>query len=340
MQAIDMHAHYWPRGLLAAAREGREWFGWRPGAGPSGEPTLELAGETIAFNAPAKDLEDPKARQKIRWETQGIDFEALMIVGFLWNYHLSPDDGAAYCREVNEELSELQASDPAHYRGLGLLPMQDQAAALEELRYATEVLGLQSFAMATHVNGLDLDHPTVVPIIDAMADADVSITVHPAYFDKIGDKDRFAKHHFKSSFGAPIESSIALLSLAYDGLMDRHPELRIWFTHGGGIAMYTAGRFETHWNRLAADKKPMLHEPSQYLKRVHVDCLVHDDSSLRFLIERVGISPITLGTDYPFVWDHPGGAANWIREAPFLSAEEKEDILWRNAARFLRIPTE
>lgn len=338
MQAIDMHAHYWPRGLLHAVREGREWFGWKPATTSSGSPALELLGEILPFNAPEKDLEDPAARQKIRWNTQGVDFEALMVVGFLWNYHLDPEQGAAFCRETNTELAELERAVPEHYRGLALLPMQDYDAAVQELAYATDVLGLRSFAMSSHVNGMNLDDPSVIRTIDAMADADVSITVHPPYFDKIGDKDRFARHHFKSSFGAPVESSIALLSLAYDGLLDRHPGLRIWFTHGGGVATYTMGRFESHWHRLEADARPMQKPPSEYLRQVHVDCLVHDDDSLRFLIQRIGISQVTLGTDYPFAWDHPGGAANWIRDAPFLSHEEKDAILWKNAARFLRLP--
>jgi aminocarboxymuconate-semialdehyde decarboxylase len=338
MQAIDMHAHYWPRGLLAAVRGGREWYGWRPTTTAAGKPALELMGETLPFTAPEQDLEDPEARQKIRWETQGVDFEALMVVGFLWNYHLDPEQGAAYCREVNEELAELERSHPDHYRGLALLPMQDHAAAMQELAYATDVLGLRSFAMSSHVNGLNLDDPAIMPTIDALADADVSINVHPPYFDKIGDGDRFQRHYFKSTFGAPIESSIALLSLAYGGLYDRHPDLRIWFTHGCGVANFTMGRFESHWNRFPADQKPMQTPPSACLKRSHGDCLVHDDDSLRFLIERLGISQVTLGTDYPFVWDHPGGAANWVRDADFLSQEEKDAILWKNAARFLRLP--
>lgn len=339
MQAIDMHAHYWPRGLLHAVRDGRQWYGWTPGHNASGAPTLELGGEVLPFDAPAMDLEDPATRLKIRMDTQGIDFEALMVVGFLWNYHLEPDEGAAYCREINTELAELERSHPNHFRGLGLLPMQDVDSALSELAYAIDVLGLRSFAMASHINGLNLDDPAVIPILDAMADADVSITVHPPYFDKIGDKDRFARHYFKSTFGAPVESSVAMLSLMYDGLLDRHPNLRIWFTHGGGVAIYTIGRFESHWQRLAADRKPMLKSPRAYLEQIHVGCLVHDDASLRFLIERIGASRITLGTDYPFVWDHPGGAANWIRDAEFLTPEEKDAILWRNAARFLRLGT-
>lgn len=337
VQAIDMHAHYWPRGILRAVREGTEWFGWRAVKSKRGGIELVLGDVAIPFKAPEQDLEDPSSRMKNRMEAQGIDFEALMVVGFLWNHHLEADEGVRFANEINEELAELERVYPDRFRGLGVLPMQDTEAALSSLRYAVEDLGMQSFALAGHVNGRNLDDPGIMVVIERMIDLDVSISVHPPFFDKLGEHDRLAKHYFKSSMAAPIESSIAMMSLIYDGLLDRRPEARLWFTHGGGIAPYTIGRFATRWNQQSEADRPMKHSPEYYLSKVYVSCLVHDDDSLRFLIDRVGADRITLGTDHPFSWDHPGGAGNWIRNADFLTEDERQGILWRNAARFLRI---
>jgi len=338
MQAIDMHSHYWPKGILRSVREGTEWYGWRADTKPDGSVVLRLGDVAIPFKAPERDLEDPDGRIASRIQAQGIDFEALMVVGFLWNHHLDAADGVRFANETNEELAELERAHPDRFRGLGVLPMQDADAAMESLRYAVEDLGMQSFALAGHVNERNLDDPDIMRVIERMIDLDVSISVHPPFFDKLGEHDRLAKHYFKSSMSAPIETSIALMSLLYDGLLDRRPEARLWFTHGGGIVPYTIGRFATRWNQQRVEDRPTQHSPEYYLDKVYVGCLVHDDASLRFLIDRVGSERITLGTDHPFSWDHPGGAGNWIRDASFLSEEERENILWRNAARFLRIP--
>lgn len=335
MRAFDLHAHYWPSGLLDAIEHEREWFGWQPRRGPDGVE-LRLGDVVLPFAPPKVDLADPATRTARRRQEQGIEAEAVMVVGFLWNTHLDAAAGARYCREVNQELAELERASPGHFRGLGLLPLQDTGAALAELDHAVGTLGLTSFAVPSHVEGRNLDDPSVIPVLDAMAERDVSISIHPPFFDKIGDKDRFSKHYFKSSFGAPIEASIGIMSLIYDGFLDRHPDVRLWVTHGGGVVPFTAGRFLTRWRSQDPADRPMQDEPPSYLSRIHVGCLVHDDASLRFLVDRIGIERITLGTDHPFAWDHPGGAANWVRGADFLTEEEKRAILWDNAARFLR----
>lgn len=336
--AIDMHAHFWPFGLLRAIGAGESWYGWVGVPDLVGGGThLSLDGRPVRFDVPDHDLDDAPARDAERQGHQGITSEALMVVGFLWNYHLDAARGARQSREVNEELAALQAAHPARYRGLAVLPLQDTRAAIDELEYAVKELGLTSFAIGGHVGGRNLDDAGVVPVLEAMADADVSISVHPPYFGKIGGQ-RLDRHHFSSSLAAPVEASISLMSVIHSGLLDRRPDIRMWFTHGGGIVPFTIGRFRTKWARLAPEDRPMRSSPEDYLRRVHVGCLVHDDASLRFLIDRVGIERVTLGTDHPFDWDHPGGAANWIRSADFLTDEEREAILWGNAVRFLRWP--
>ena len=336
MRALDMHAHYWPKGLLDAIEREQDWYGWQIRQRDDGKVDLRFRGFSLPFAPPPADLADPDERITRRRDEQGIEAEALMVVGFLWNTHLDSAEGARYSREINEELAAVESSHPDRFRGLGLLPLQDTETALAELAYAVDELGLTSFAIPSHVEGRNLDDPAVMPVLHAMAERDVTISVHPPFFDKIGDADRFAKHYFKSSFGAPIEASIGLMSLVYDGFLDRHPDVRLWVTHGGGVLPFTIGRFLTRWQNQAPEDRPTRDEPPSYLRRIHVGCLVHDDASLRFLIERIGIERITLGTDHPFSWDHPGGAANWIREAAFLTEPEKQAILWDNAARFLR----
>jgi aminocarboxymuconate-semialdehyde decarboxylase len=339
--AIDTHTHFWPRGLLAAGRSGSDWYGWRPLSEANGRRAFALGRTVLAFEPPEVDLADPTARLAQRTDAQGIAFEAVQVAGFLFNYHLDAARGAAFCRELNTELAELEAAAPGRYRGLAQLPLQDTDAALAVLEHSVKELRLRHFVITPAVNGRNLDDPRILPVLEAMAEAGVTVNVHPAFFDKLGAGDRLSRYYFESSFAAPVEASIGLMSVIHSGLLDRHPDLRMCFTHGGGIAIHSLGRFDHRWHMIGAGQRTMARPPSEYLSagNLFYDVLVHDVKALEMVIERVGVDQLTIGTDHPFAWDHPGGAANWIRDADFLDAEAREKILWRNAARLYGLDT-
>lgn len=339
--AIDTHTHFWPRGLLAAGRAGRDWYGWRPVTESDGRRAFALGRTVLTFAPPEVDLADPVARLAARAAAQQIRFEAVQVAGFLFNYHLDAARGAAFCTELNTELAELEAAAPQSYRGLAQLPLQDRDAALAVLEHSVKELGLRHFVITPAVNGRNLDDPQILPVLAAMAEAGVTVNVHPAFFDKIGAGDRLGRYYFESSFAAPVEASIGLMTVIHSGLLDRYPDLKICFTHGGGIAIHSLGRFDHRWHMIGPAQRTMARPPSEYLAagNLFYDVLVHDVRALQLVIERVGVDQLTIGTDHPFAWDHPGGAANWIRDADFLDAEAREKILWRNAARFYGLDT-
>lgn len=332
---VDMHTHYHPRGFVEAAKKGRSWYGWRVVQDNEGRQ-LKTYDESISRYHPNSDLLDPMKRIQGRTAEQGIDFEALIIIGTMFNYQLPPREGAAFCREVNEELSELQKSHPGNFRGLGLLPMQDTGLAIRELEHAVKDLGLTSFTISSSVYGKNLDDPAILPVLEEIATADVTVTCHPPLASRAGE-ERLPRYYFANSFGAPLESSLAVMSVIYSGLLDRHPNLRISFTHGGGWVQYGVGRFTLRYYQ-REDARPMASPPADYLRRMYYDCLIHDVDSLQLLVKRVGADKIMIGTDYPAGGDIPGGAVNWIKAQEWLSDDDKENILWRNASRFLGLP--
>ena len=99
----------------------------------------------------------------------------------------------------------------------------------------------------------------------------------------------------------PAEVSRALCSLIFSGLLERFPQLRICFAHGGGSFPATLGRIEHGFNvrpALCAVDNP--HSPRKYLNKIYFDSLVHDAATLEYLIKLVGAGKIALGSDYPF----------------------------------------
>lgn len=330
--AIDLHAHWTPRGLMKASSEGRDWFGWRILHDQAGKEYASFRDRIVPRAFSKSSLLDPPARAATR-AAEGIDMEVLLISGAMFNYHLDEENCVRFCREVNEEVAEVQAAFPDKCRGIAVLPMPYPKRALEEIDYAIGKLGLRTVSTASNVRGLNLDEPAVLPILEAAAAAGASIHVHPTIWDKAADH-RLPRYQFWNSFGAPLESSIAVMSVAYSGLLDRYPETRIMFTQGGGWIHYGIGRVNLRYEQNPNDR-PVPRPPAEYLRRMFYDCLVHDVDSLALLVKRAGIDQVVIGTDYPAGGGIIGGTVKWIKANDALSAEAKDKILDRNARRFL-----
>ena len=332
--AIDVHCHWTPRGLVRAAEEGRDWYGWHLFANAKGHEYVVHGHESLPFSASKSILDDPAGRAKMRKEKEGIDLQNLVLTATFFSYFLDEAKSVQYCREVNEEVAEVQKAYPDKYRGVALLPMQHPKLALQELEYAMK-LGLSTIMMATHVRGMNLDEPSVLPIIEAAAKLGVAMIVHPVIWEKAGE-ERFPRYNFWNSFGAPLESSLAAMSLVHSGLLDRHPDIRIMFTQGGGWIHFGVGRLNLRYVQ-RADSRTMARPPVEYLSQMYYDCLVHDEDSLELLKKRAGADRIVIGTDFPAGGDIIGGAVKWIENSPLFTAEEKQKVLRHNAEKFLGI---
>jgi aminocarboxymuconate-semialdehyde decarboxylase len=335
MKAVDLHTHYWPEGFLDAARSGRAWYGWT--VEHRGDRAYLCSDHTRDYpiSLPEADLGDHLGRHQRRQADQGIELEAVMVVGYLWSYHLGAADSASLARDLNTELAEVERRDPDHFVGLAHVPAPHIDAAISEVQYAVEELGLRRFSLASHVNGINLDDPLMVPILDAIAESGSTLSVHPAFFDKLGERDRLTGPFKAGGVAPPLEASMGLLGVMASGVLDRYPDFRVWVSHGGGVAMYTMGRLQMRWDALSPSERPMAQGPFDYLRRFWVGNLVHDADSLELLIKRIGVDRITVGTDMPFSWDHPGGSANWIRNLDRLTDDQKDRILRLNALDFL-----
>jgi aminocarboxymuconate-semialdehyde decarboxylase len=324
-EAVDLHSHVWPREFRKALLAGRTWHGWRP----DGDGRI-VAGDREAAFRPDLFAEDPPGRLKRR-EREGVVREAVMVPSFLWGYDLPAAEAASYCRDVNADLADLQ--DDA-VTGLGLLPLQDTDTALAELDHAVKELGLSAFAIGTNVEGRNLDDGGVAAVLDQVFAAGAAVVIHANWYTRAGD-DRMARHYFGNSVGVPLESGLALVSLIYSGLLDRHPTARICCAHGGGWLAYGIGRVNLRYQQ-GRDGGVLEQAPDRYLSRFTYDCLLHDERSLELLVRRVGADRVVIGTDHPYVGDIPVvGAVRWIAEQPFLASREKDLIVRENAAAFL-----
>ena len=124
-----------------------------------------------------------------------------------------------------------------------------------------------------------------------------------------------------------------MCSLIYEGVLDQFPKLKICVAHGGGYLPYYPGRVDRNYEDKAFTRVNMSMSPSDYLRRhFWYDTSIYDPDMLEFLVRKVGAARIVMGSDYPSGEEDPVG---FVRRAKKLSADEKEDILGRNAAKLL-----
>ncbi|MFC2032786.1 amidohydrolase family protein [Chloroflexota bacterium] len=337
---IDIQNHYIPRGFFDASRRGREWYGARLEENAQGQQIVILNGTPAPLTHSEECLRllniwaSPEERIRVAKEQADVDVQALCIYGYFFNYHLDAKTGASFCREVNEEIAELQNAYPANFVGLAMLPWQDTKVALKELEYATKDLGLRGVCTATHINGRNLDDPDLFPILEAVASEELFIFCHPGY--PVLGQERMSRYLLDSTIGVLGETALAIMSLIYGRVLDRCPNLKICFGHGGLFAHSGIGRLSYVYHT-----RPMSHTmerpPEEYLGQLYYDCNVHTTDALRFLVDRVGTDHVLLGTDFPLPGIMAREIVPLIRNAPFLTGEDKENILGANVAPLLGI---
>lgn len=136
--------------------------------------------------------------------------------------------------------------------------------------------------------------------------------------------------------GMPAETSRAICSMIFGGVLQSFPKLRVAFAHGGGSFPITIGRIEHGFNvrpdLVAVDNAI---NPRDYIGKFWIDSLVHDEKAMQYIIDVMGDNKICLGSDYPFPLGehHPGK----LIEAMHFNNEVKEKLLFKNATDWLGI---
>lgn len=230
-------------------------------------------------------------------DTAGVNVQVLSTVPVMFSYWAKPADGAEVAKYLNDEIAEIVSDFPLRFVGLSTVPLQDTELAIKELERCKQS-GFAGVEIGTNVNQLNLGEPQFFDFFAACEELGMAIFVHP--WDMMGQQD-MQKYWLPWLVGMPAETSRAICSLIFSGVLERLPMLRVCFAHGGGSFPATLGRIEHGFDvrpDLCAVDNP--HSPRKYLGRMFFDSLVHEASKLDYLVKLVGADQIALGSDYPF----------------------------------------
>jgi len=314
VKTIDVHAHC----VIPQALElmGMDVFSLYPRSMQGGQECMIVIDERIA----AMDAMD-------------VDMEVLSINPF-W-YDQPPKLSARIVQLQNEKLAEVCASRPERFAAFASLSLQHPDLAVRELEYAVTRLGLRGAAIGGSVAGMEFADARFHPVWAKAQELGATLFIHPTGTPELAK--RFGGSGWLPNIiGYPLETTIALQHIVFEGVLDKFPRLKICAAHGGGYFLAQADRMDhgCFVNPGACKHGPALKKkPSEYVQQIYFDSLVFTPEALERLVRQVGASQVVLGSDHPFPWSAQPVAH--VMDTAALSDAEKAAIMGDNARKLL-----
>ena len=329
---IDIHTHILPENIPNF----REKFGY--GGFVSLEHHKPCCAKMMMDDKFFREVDDNCWSDEVRikeCDDQGVNVQVLSTVPVMFSYWAKDEDTLTVAEFLNDHIADIVKRNPKRFIGLGTVPMQNAALAIQEL-IRCKGIGLRGIQIGSHINDWNLDRAELFPIFQKCEELEMSIFVHP--WDMMG-KEKMEKYWLPWLVGMPAETSLAICSMIFGGVFERLPNLKVAFAHGGGSFPATIGRIEHGFNvrpdLCAIDNKV---NPRDYLGNFYLDSLVHEPKMLEFIVDMMGEDKICLGTDYPFPLGElePG---KLINEMSYTNAK-KSKLLAENALNWLGLNKE
>jgi aminocarboxymuconate-semialdehyde decarboxylase len=131
----------------------------------------------------------------------------------------------------------------------------------------------------------------------------------------------------------PYRTTLMIERMILKGLFEKHQNLKLCLSHGGGLLAFNIGRLDHAYSARAELRKHIEKKPSEYLGRFYYDTILHSVEALEYLIRIVGVDRIVIGTDYPMAMGDFDPLARIMQLD--LTQEERNAICERNAAQAL-----
>lgn len=227
----------------------------------------------------------------------GLGAQVLSPMPELLSYWLPTEDGARMCRFLNESLAELVATHPQRFAGLGAVPLQSIDAAIKELEYLKNSLGLAGVEIGTNINEQVIGHPSFLPFFEAAQSLNMAVFVHalrPSGMNRL-----VGPASMEQVLAFPGEVGLAAASMITSATLSKLAHLRIAFSHGGGSLAMLLPRLQHAWQVMPALAQ-IMPSPRDQSRRMFYDNLVYDAKAITHLIEVFGDSQVMVGSDYPF----------------------------------------
>jgi aminocarboxymuconate-semialdehyde decarboxylase len=265
----------------------------------------------------------------------GIDVAAISVNDFWWYEAKDRGLARAICSAHNETLAKWSRAHPDRFVGMASVPLQFPDLAAEILQDATMRLGARGVTIGGHVNNESVTLPQYDPFWARAAELGQLVFMHPNGAANVIQQGALGgRGGMGNIVGNPLETTVFLSRLIFDGTFDKFPALRVCGAHGGGYLPSYLGRTEVGCQRPNTNCANT-RKPSEYMRQqILADTMVFSEEGLRHLVAEMGVGQVVFGTDIPFNWPVN---VDLVLNASFLNAAEKEAILGGNLIKLLRL---
>jgi aminocarboxymuconate-semialdehyde decarboxylase len=291
-EAIDTHTHFVPSHIPPVRDPNPFW------------PSIERKGTdgaAVIVGGKVFRVIDSRSWDATRrigdMAADDVDVQVVSPMPELLSHWFPSADADALCRHVNEGIAELCAAHPRNFTGIGMVPMQDAQLAIRRLE-EVKSLGLRGIEIGSHINGTPLGDPRLHDIYAVAEQVGLMVMVHPLHplgLDRMGGRPELA-----AVAAFPLETAFAAVSLMTHGVMERFPKLRILLSHGGGALPWILPRLQ-HARRIGPPLDSLFpRDAGQIAKAFYYDTILYDRVALDYLLAKVGVDRLVVGSDYPF----------------------------------------
>lgn len=328
---IDVHAHVVPENFPS----------YLGGPAPAGWPSMAPA--HACHRHVMIDGKNYRTVSDKCWSTphrvadmpaMGLSLQAISPMPELLSYWLDLPAATQLLGYLNDQIASMVDASGGALVGLGAVPLQDVDAAIRMLEQVMRTPGLLGVEIGSNIQGRPIGDARFDDFFAACESLGAAVFVHalrPAGMDRL-----VGPAPLQQVLAYPTDVGLAAASVITGGLMQRHPRLRIAFSHGGGTLASLLPRLEQGWGVFPALGESIPESPTAQARRLFYDTLVFDTPTLRHLAQQFGDSQLMLGTDYPFNFHDATPAARVMQAA--LGDDVAERLLHRNARRFLGLP--
>lgn len=228
-------------------------------------------------------------------ERKGLDAAVISAAPPLFFYDVELEAGEAICQAANEGMADFCRHAPDRLRWMAHVPMRSPERAAQVLEEQVQA-GCSGVEVATSIAGRRLDEPDYEVFWEAAERLNMPVMIHPAFNEPHA---ALRSYYLQNVIGNMLETTLTAERLICARVLERHPRLRVVLVHSGGFFPYQAGRLY-HARQVRSELKDTPPDPWSFIGQLVFDTITHDCEALRYLIKRVGVENVFMGTDLPF----------------------------------------
>jgi aminocarboxymuconate-semialdehyde decarboxylase len=300
---------------------------------PASRFTNPLTAEVIQKQTRDRRINFTDIDQRLEdMDKMDLDVMAVSVVPTQFYYLTDPSLGHESSQIINDGIAANIKDHPKRFVGLGTVPLQDTDLAIKELDRCVNELGYRGIQIGARVRDEELSAERLEPFWKRCEEHDIVIFIHPSSFDS----PRFSRHFLTNVIGNPLDTTVAMHYLIFDGVMARYPKLKFYLSHGGAFAGAYSARMD-HAFGARPDARVHIDElPSTYMKRFYYDTLVFSIDQLKYLIDKYGVDHVAIGTDYPADMGEYNPVEH-VYQVDGLSESDREKICGLNTLKLLKL---